>query len=156
MKSFFFCTLGLQAGGSVLHLCVIINLAMFVDEVTFLEIYPQFSAQINLIFLIIGNMVLILALTMTLITYAPAIQKNAMLDSERSAYNSAYSRACALSVLSGLAFGILLYLPKYVAKVFYQGLDMATEERAATISMLQILYLVVSIFYIIAFIVQAC
>ena len=52
MKSLFFCTLGLQAGGSVLHLCVIINLAMFVDEVAFLEIYPQFSAQINLIFLI--------------------------------------------------------------------------------------------------------
>ena len=71
MKSFFSCTLGIQAGGSVLHVCVIGNLALFVDENTFLTIYPQFSAQINLIFLIIGNMVLVLALTMTLITYAP-------------------------------------------------------------------------------------
>ena len=33
---------------------------------------------------------------------------------------------------------------------------MAQDERAGTISMLQLLYLVVSAFYIIAFIVQAC
>ena len=79
-----------------------------------------------------------------------------MVDSERGEYNSAYTRACALSVLSAVAFGLLLILPKYVGRIFYEGTEMTQADKAPTIQWMNIFYMIVSLLYIIAFIVQAC
>ena len=110
MRSMFSCTLGLLAGSSVLHACVLINLVLFIDDDEWLNLYPQFSAQICIIFLILGNLCVILALTIALIDHKPAQEKTAMIDSERAEYTAAYTRSIVLSVILAFAYAGLLYV----------------------------------------------
>ena len=120
----------------------------------FLALYTQFSVQINIMFLLIGNIVFVLGVTMALIYQAKYDEKQRSLDEDRDQYVSKRNVATLLSIVCGISFLILLFLPKYTNTLYYKGAEM--EDKETVILSIYVIYLVVGLLYVISFLVGSC
>ena len=120
----------------------------------FLMLYTQFSVQINIMFLLLGNVVFVLGVTMVLIYQAQYAEKQRSLDDDRDQYVSKRNVSTLLAIVCGICFVILLFLPKYTNALYYQGSEM--EDRDAVILSIYAIYLIVGLMYVISFLVGSC
>ena len=124
MQSMFNCTMGLLAGCSILHSTIIIGLGGWSDTEDFLKLYPQFAILINFMFLLLGNIAFVLGITMGLIYQARLEEKQRTLDENRDEFRSKRNIATVLSIICGINFLALLFLPKWTSTIFYKGDEM--------------------------------
>ena len=154
LQSLFQSLLGVLAGSSILHSTIILGLQGWGDPTMFLALYTQFSVQINIMFLLIGNIVFVLGVTMALIYQAKYDEKQRSLDEDRDQYVSKRNVATLLSIVCGISFLILLFLPKYTNTLYYKGAEM--EDKETVILSIYVIYLVVGLLYVISFLVGSC
>ena len=120
----------------------------------FLLLYTQFSININMMFLIIGNISFMLGVAMSLIYGAKSDEKQINQAEDRDEYVSKRNVNTLLSIVNGICFLILLFLPKYTNELYYKGEEM--EDKETVILMIYLIYLVVGLLYVISFLVGSC
>ena len=75
-------------------------------------------------FLLLGNIAFVLGITMGLIYQARLEEKQRTLDENRDEFRSKRNIATVLSIICGINFLALLFLPKWTSTIFYKGDEM--------------------------------
>ena len=91
---------------------------------------------------------------MALIYQQKLAEKQKRLDENRDEFRSKRNIATVLSIIGGINYFALLFLPKWTSLIFYKGQEL--EDKEMTILMAYAFYMATSLLYIIAFWVGAC
>jgi hypothetical protein len=110
-------SLGLMAGMSIMHMLL---LAFVGHKNNFYDIYSPMSMTLNLIFLIVSNVVVIFALTQTLIYRQKSLEQARNMAEGKASLVMNYTIFIVISVLVFITLICQLTLPKYTNQIYYK------------------------------------
>jgi hypothetical protein len=106
-----------MAGMSIMHMLL---LAFVGHKNNFYDIYSPMSMTLNLIFLIVSNVVVIFALTQTLIYRQKSLEQARNMAEGKASLVMNYTIFIVISVLVFITLICQLTLPKYTNQIYYK------------------------------------
>ena len=116
INGYFNLFLGILAGMSVIHLLVLFSVG---DQKEFLAFYGKVALNLNVIFLVFANFVVILGLTLSQIYKQKSEEKIRMRDQSRTEIRRHYTMSLALFLVTMISWAILWILPHFVTQIHY-------------------------------------
>lgn len=111
INGYFNLFLGILAGMSVIHLAVLLSVG---DKMEFLVFYGRIALNLNVIFLVFANFVVIFGLTLSQIYKQKSEEKIRMRDQSRAEIRRHYTMSLALFLVTLISWAVLWVLPHFV------------------------------------------